>query len=202
MRLGATALGKLALPPRLEAASEEGTCTNRLHVFDRANGQRFLIDTGAEVSVVAATPAQKLFPIGLKLYAANNIRIDTYGTRRITLDLGLRRKFSWNFRIAAVPYPIIGADFLKFYGLDVSLKDNRLIDNTTKLHTIGSVKAAPNLQLSPVNHSNQFARILTGYPDLTGKKCHAMFGQQMLRIRSKPPDSRSRNVPDACPPRN
>lgn len=155
-------------PPRVEANSEEGTASNRLYVYDKANGHRYLIDTGAEMSVVAATPAQKRFPTEFKLFAANNSRIDTYGEQRIALDLGLRRKFSWNFTIAAVPYSIIGADFLKSYGLDVSLRDRRLIDNTTKLHTVASVTTLPSFYVSPIDYSNPYAKILARFPEITG----------------------------------
>jgi len=51
------------------------------------------------------------------LSAANGTVIHTYGTETLTLNLGLRRMFTWKFVIADVSKPIIGIDFLAFFGL-------------------------------------------------------------------------------------
>ena len=79
-------------------------CTNRL---------RFLVDTGAEVSVIppSATGPSHL-KSNLTLQAANNTPIPTYGNRLLTLNIGLCRTFQWVFIIADVKNPIIDADFL------------------------------------------------------------------------------------------
>ncbi|GBP35667.1 hypothetical protein EVAR_74992_1 [Eumeta japonica] len=55
-----------------------------------------------------------------------------------TLNLSLRRAYSWRFVVADVTKPIIGADFLQFYNLMVDIRNRRLIDNTTTLSTSGS----------------------------------------------------------------
>lgn len=73
----------------------------------------------------------------VNLFAANGSRIKTFGEKRLNLNLSLRREFQWNFIIADVDQPIIGADFLKHYGLLVDVKNNKLIDSTTKIHVIG-----------------------------------------------------------------
>lgn len=44
--------GKLNSSPRAETVGETGKRQNRLHVFDRITGQRFLVDTGAEISIL------------------------------------------------------------------------------------------------------------------------------------------------------
>ncbi|KOC61824.1 hypothetical protein WH47_06162 [Habropoda laboriosa] len=65
---------------------------------------------------------------GYELSAANGTPIATYGTKTLTLNLGLRRDFTWRFVVADVSKPIIGADFLAHYGLLVDIRNQRLID--------------------------------------------------------------------------
>jgi len=89
--------GKLKYPTRAETVGIKGANHNRLHVYDRATGQQFLVDTGAEISLLPASPSDKRTPTELKLFAANNSFIDTFGERRLTLNFGLRRPIVWNF---------------------------------------------------------------------------------------------------------
>ncbi len=63
----------------------------------------------------------------------------TYGTRSLTLDLGLRRTFRWVFIIANVKKPILGADFIHNFGLLVDVRHNRLSDTVTQLKVQGIV---------------------------------------------------------------
>lgn len=60
------------------------------------------------------------------------------------MNLGLRRKFTWDFIIADIENSIIGCDFLDNYLLMVDIHNKRLIDQTTGL-------AAP-VQLPPPGH--------------------------------------------------
>ena len=53
----------------------------------------------------------------LPLVAANNTTINTYGTCRRIVDVGLKRDYSWTFIGADVKQPILGADFFKAYAL-------------------------------------------------------------------------------------
>ena len=46
----------------------------------------------------------------INLFAANNTIISTYGEKDLVLNLRLKRPVTWNFTIADVPNPIIGAD--------------------------------------------------------------------------------------------
>lgn len=92
-----------------------------------------MIDTGADISVVPPNKKIKPSNSSLCLYAANGTKIETFGTKRLSLSLGLRRDLQWNFVIADVNCPIIGADFLRYYGLLVDVRRRMLIDNDTKL---------------------------------------------------------------------
>ncbi|BHF58442.1 hypothetical protein SprV_0100139400 [Sparganum proliferum] len=61
--------------------------TRRLFLWDRIAGTKFLVDSGAEVSVVPPTPAERKNRSYFCLTAANNSSIPTFGQRSITLDL-------------------------------------------------------------------------------------------------------------------
>ena len=102
----------------MATADPQTLATSRLlHVFDPMTQLRFLIDTGAEVSVVPATSSDRSRPSTTNLKAANGSAIKTFGQRPLTLSLSLRRTFDWFFVVADVTTPIIGADFLSAFGL-------------------------------------------------------------------------------------
>lgn len=72
---------------------------NRLTISDRQTGRHYLIDTGADVSVL---PRPQSIAAGANckpdpkepipnLYAANGTRVKTYGSARISLNIGIRR---------------------------------------------------------------------------------------------------------------
>ena len=99
------------------------------YITDTNSGLRFLVDTGAEVSLLPASISdQNRNQAGLPLQAANNSTISTFGTRSLTLDFSLRRSLPWVFTLASVCNPILGADFLKYYQLLVDMQHNKLID--------------------------------------------------------------------------
>ena len=94
-----------------------GLSTSRLfYLTDCSSGLRFLVDTGAEVSVIPPSRIdRKHQQSNLSLQAINNTSIPTFGNHSLTLDLGPRRSFCWVFIIAEVKNPILGADFLHSY---------------------------------------------------------------------------------------
>ncbi|GFT12205.1 transposon Ty3-I Gag-Pol polyprotein, partial [Nephila pilipes] len=140
---------------------------NRLYLSDRTSRSKYLIDTGADVSVIPLTTAsQHLPPASLQLFAANGTVISTYGQQLVTLDLGLRRVFKWPFIIAAVSQPIIGADFLRHYGLLVDIRHGRLVDSLTKLQAQGTVQQGNNSAIKAVNGNTKFHRLLAEFPSL------------------------------------
>ena len=108
-------------------------------IFDPGSKLCFLVDTGAEVSVLPPTKADKMHQESTKLRAANGTTIAIYGRRFLQLNLKLRRDFPWQFIIADVSIPIIGADFLSHYGLLVDIRTCSLLDSTTSLRTTGTI---------------------------------------------------------------
>ena len=143
-----------------------------LYVIDPSTKLRFLIDTGAEVSVIPPSCHDRLHVADnqntLTLRAANNSLITTFGRRSLCLDLGLRRVFHWLFVIADVKTPIIGADFLRHYGLLVDVGKKRLVDSTTTLqvHGIISSEPSPRPTFLPPKPQTSFEVLLQEFPEV------------------------------------
>ncbi|GJQ65325.1 hypothetical protein Trydic_g7441 [Trypoxylus dichotomus] len=120
--------------PPLSAAVNEVAQSCRLFVTDKNNNIRFLVDSGADISVLPYSKCGKhLKPAKRTLYAANGTEIRTYGEKLLNLDLSLRRAFHWPFVIADVSTPILGANFLSHFGLLVDIRDACLRDTITQL---------------------------------------------------------------------
>ena len=117
--------------PAVESASAAADSTCRLFITDKKTGTRYLIDTGADVSVLPASSEDRKSESFITLAAANRSAIATYGIRHVVVDLGLRRHLNHPFFIADVGSAIIGADFLAEFDLLVDLKRKRLVDGVT-----------------------------------------------------------------------
>ena len=160
---------------RVGATSPAGTpIQSRLfHVFDKITGSKFLVDTGAEISIL---PSPILSPLDRQhrksdfvLEAVNKTHIPTYGERSLTIDLGLRRACRWIFTIADVPVAILGADFLQHFVSSVDIKNKKLVDTMTSLCIQGIVSRTS--LLSPVftgpDQNARYSAILSQYPSIT-----------------------------------
>ena len=133
-------LGKRAGQQAVMATMLTNVKSRLFLVTDNNSRKRFLVDTGAEVSVVSPSMGGlQLQLISITLEAANHSKIKTYGKRSMKLNLGLCHKLAWDFVVADVKFPIIGADFLRHYGLLVDVRHNILLDATTFLSVNGTV---------------------------------------------------------------
>ena len=151
----------------VEVTDVTGLNSSRLfHITDRLSGLRFLIDTGAQVSVIPPLPPDRNTPSTLTLQAVNNTRIRTYGTRSLSLNLGLRRTFRWVFVVADVANPILGADFLQHFSLVVDLRHRGLIDAITTL-TVQGLLSSQTSPSPPRTPSTLFELLLSEFPTVT-----------------------------------
>ena len=120
------------------------------YVRDLISNLSFLVDTGAEISLIPPSSAdRKHKQDGFTLQAANGSSISTFGKRSLTLNLQLRRPFRWIFTIADVQHPILGADFLDHFQLLVDIRHRQLVDSVTRLHVQG-VHSYRGIPPSPV----------------------------------------------------
>lgn len=141
------------------------THQHRLFVTDRRTKMKFLVDSGADVSLIPAGPNDQI-DTSYELYAANGTPIPTYGLRVVQLDLGLRRQFQWTFIAAKVTKGIIGADFLYQFGLLVDIRNKELVDKTTSLRVHGTVMAVTDF-ITTVSLKLPVSELLAQYPDIT-----------------------------------
>ncbi|GFV39695.1 transposon Ty3-G Gag-Pol polyprotein [Trichonephila clavipes] len=141
-----------------------------LSKLDRETGCQFLVDSGADVSILPWTKKKgECQASQYKLYAANGNEIPThtYGLKILTLDPGLRRPFQLPFIIAKVKRGIIGADFLQEFQLLIDLHNRKLIDGVTNLSIKEVATIQENNDLSTVNRASKYFNLLNSYPDLT-----------------------------------
>lgn len=141
--------------------------SHRLFLKDKKTNLSFLIDTGANISVIPRKRSEILKPTAFKLYAANNTEIATFGEKTLDLDFSLRRPFRWKFIVAAVSKPIIGADFLKHHHLLVDLAGKCLIDKITNLSVKTSICKSTAPTIRTIDLERKYHDILAEFPDIT-----------------------------------
>ena len=128
------------------------------------NITKFLIDSGSTISLIPKNnliPNTPLQTYNQHLYAANNTLIQTYGQLKTQVTIN-NNKYTWNFIIADIPNPILGADFLAYHKL--------LIDCHNK--TIHHNHIQTNYNHPTMNHNNNINNITStthkiitnGYP--------------------------------------
>ncbi|RTG87493.1 uncharacterized protein DC041_0006144, partial [Schistosoma bovis] len=138
------------------------------YIQDRTTGAQFLVDTGAEISVVPPfNEERKNINPSLVLRAANKSDIKTYGKRQLSLDFGRGASYRWNFVIADVSMPIIGIDFLCNFDLLVDSRRHRLINGsqTTSIRGILTEAVSMNLVIDK-SRGDPYKLLLREFPEL------------------------------------
>ena len=128
-------------------------------VTDRNSNKKLLVDTGALVSIWPSSAADRLSAADpfktFRLTAANSTPIATYGTRLIPLRFGVSN-YEWEFVIADVDRPLLGADFFDQHELLVDVHGRRFVDARSLRSLPGSLEVAANatapIKISQVEH--------------------------------------------------
>lgn len=160
-----------------EVQSQAEMCTinpfPRLCVTDNNSGLKFLVDTGANISVIPVTKRHIYNHKcdSYKLYAANGSEIKTYGVKFLDLDFNLRRPYRWSFVLADVKQPILGADFLSHHKLLVDVYRKKLIDSVTNLFSIATVTLSDQLSIRTIDKNSEYSDLLAEFPDITKPMC-------------------------------
>lgn len=157
--------GKLNMLSEVKANYDSFGSNHRLIIPDKTTGVRYLIDTGADISMI---PKRSIkgdhLPSNFSLYVANGSIIKTYGQRVITVNFGLRRSFSWQFLIADTNHSINGTDFLSHYNLLVDLRGKKIIDGNTRLNTFGYIKNINDITaISTLDRSHKYHTTIFRY---------------------------------------
>ncbi len=138
------------------------------YIRDKNNGYLFLVDTGAQISVIPPDPRKNHQLSSFTLQAANGSRIETYGEIALTLNLGLRRSFPWIFTIAQVKTPILGADFLSHFNVSVNMATRSLVDCNTELTAKGITSIYRSTGIcAAIPDANGLQELITKFPTLT-----------------------------------
>ena len=141
----------------------------QLIITDENTNRRFLIDTGAQVSVVPASWSDKHCSHHTPcLQAANGTSISTFGSYNSTLKF-CGNNYKARLIKASVKRPLLGADFLREHNLLVDIRGQRLIElNTYASVPCNITKYPSSKQLSIVDmNSNRFRKLLLDFPEIT-----------------------------------
>lgn len=154
--------------------------SKRLFITDKNTNTEYLIDCGADKSVLKPTQLMRDTynknpndgDVCTRFEAANGTPIRTYGTKLMEVNLNLRRKFQWRFTVADVKTSIIGADFLYEFGLLVDVRGKQVIDKKTGLTSKGVVRKISEAiaQVSLFNKNDKFAFLFEEFKDLLDDK--------------------------------
>ena len=161
-------------PPASPASGPSPSLAQLFFVKDTTLGRRFLIDTGAQVSVLP--PAS--LPVGAgvsdggqlpRLEAANGSSVQVVGLYRHDLRLDGGPVLSWEFVVADVATPILGADFLGHHRLTVDISHQTLRDATGQVLASGTPAAVRSLGLRAVTADSPYRSLLSKFPGITAK---------------------------------
>ncbi|GFS33709.1 uncharacterized protein TNIN_201691 [Trichonephila inaurata madagascariensis] len=128
---------------------------------------KFLVNTGANVSILPCKSSSSKAINPNPLYATNDTRIPTFDSKELTLGFGLHRLFSWSFLLADVKKPILGADFFQHYGLLVEIKNCRLIDRLTSISDKSSSAHEPSFGLKILSDCFPYHKLLDQFSSFT-----------------------------------
>ena len=156
---------------RGDRAAVASITSGSLTLRDASSNTNYLIDTGAEVSVVPANEQdRKRAPIQRELIVANGTRIRCYGEKKMQLSVGTR-KYEWTFLVADVKRALIGADFLTHSSLLVDLRNKQMVHpddlNATPLQRTRHRSKLTGLAFAATADPSPLAKLFTEFPTIT-----------------------------------
>ena len=142
-----------------------------LTLHDANSNKTFLIDTGAEVSVVPATEQERQkAPMEKELVAANGSRIRCYGEKKVSFHVG-SRTYEWKFLVADVKRSLIGADFLTHSSLLVDLRNKQMVHpddlNATPLQQTKHRSRISGLTFAASARPSPLSKLFAEFPTVT-----------------------------------
>ncbi|XP_064468616.1 uncharacterized protein K02A2.6-like [Ornithodoros turicata] len=173
MRISVCMAGKLRRGLLAATGSPHHIRQGRLFfIKNRCGKHNFLVDTGAEVSVLPASPSDRSRTPIIYLTAVNGSRIPVYYRRALSLDFGLRRTFHWVFLVADTRHCILGSDFLGRYQIWLMSLGKGWWTTLTRVTVNGVSTRATSVGLAiTLPQNNVFADLLRQFPSLTAP-CH------------------------------
>ncbi|QQP39551.1 Putative tick transposon, partial [Caligus rogercresseyi] len=104
--------------------------SNFLLMKDTNNLITFLVDTGAQVSVIASKDCKNYIKEKMQpIFGYGGNPIEVMGTKTLRIQIKDLGTFQWKFLVVSRGRPIMGADFLHFYKISVDLFNKKLYQN-------------------------------------------------------------------------
>ena len=138
----------------------------QLFIKEKRTNVQFLINCRSEVCVLPRhmVKSTSIKHENIKLIAANNLPIKTYGTTLFSSDLQLGRDLSFEFIVADVSRTIIVADFLHHFQLLVDTFNKKLVATID----FRSHKDSTKVAVSTVKTvKSKYEEVLIKYPEIT-----------------------------------
>jgi hypothetical protein len=135
-----------------------------LHLTDDISHRRYLVNTGVAYSLFPHSSSAGA--TGPSLCGPSGSPIHCWGEKRIQLSFRGQR-FSWNFLLAEVDFPILGVDFLRHHRLAVDAATGQLVSTDTMMRLSTSLAEAVGelayiLSLTPPSYCLLFSE----FPDV------------------------------------
>ena len=114
--------------PPVASAPEEFCSSTLLFLKDILSDREFLADSGASVSVFPGPRSSSDDKVCLMTDDGSPMVCS--GTRLIPLQFSCgsgSKVYTWNFQLAPVSVPLLGADFLEHFNLLVDIKGRKLV---------------------------------------------------------------------------
>ena len=122
----------------------------------------------------------------------NGSSINTFGVRTVPVCIN-SQCFEWDFVIADVAQPLLGADFFCHHGLLVDMKSHRLVDSKTFLSASLEVAIGSVQRLCTVSRPQPFAQLLA-CPTFS-QPSTAYSVERFISTNGPPVHSRARRLP-------
>lgn len=150
------------------------TASNTFYIQDRQSGIKFLIDTGADVSVFPATTSERQNSTpSTPLSAANGTSIKTWGKRILSLEFNINKPLRHEFLLADVTRPILGADFFIQHELIIDLKRKRLMSLNNILAPLQTTDTPYSIAGLSFVQNSPFSDLLKKFPELLTPRFHS-----------------------------
>lgn len=174
----------------------EGEEPGLMFYFDRTSRTRYLVDSGSRVSVIPAEPGDKPDKQAkFELVAAGGSRIETFGTKLITVRMG-GRYLKWTFIKAAVAEAIIGIDFIRAHRIVIDPFKNQLRTPADEvIQCEQQNRKAPCLN---INVTDPILKLLEARPELTDESWPVKNEPNVVHFirtdpNGKPPSAHTRH---------
>ena len=136
------------------------------YVQDKRNGRRYLVDTGAEFSILPASIEDKKRTSFECLLAANGTKVPVYGRRTVAMSFG-NRSYSHAFLLADVTKPLLGVDFFNFHNIGIDTRGRRMFDLSNGQWFGGETNTDTICTVNRFGDRDSFSVLLDEFPEVT-----------------------------------